>query len=77
MPETKIVNVLTLNSETEAALMEDMLNQEGIPFSIRSFHDSGYDGIFQIQRGWGCIEAPEEYSGRIKAIHRDFIKPEK
>ena len=74
MDDVKIVRVVVLNSETEAAIMEDILNQEGISFSVRTFHDASYDGIFQNQNGWGCIEAPEEYSDRIKSIYLEAVK---
>jgi len=51
--------ILTLNSEIEALGIKDILDSKEIPYIIRSFHDSAYDGLFQNQYGWGVLEADE------------------
>jgi hypothetical protein len=38
---------------------------------MRSYHDTAYDGLFQTQKGWGCINAPESYREEIKEILSD------
>lgn len=67
----KTVKVLVLENETEAGLMESILESEGIPHMVMSYHSSAYDGLFQLQQGWGHIEAPEEYKERILELYRD------
>ncbi len=57
-----------IRNEVEAALMESILENEGIPHFIKSFHDRAYDGIWQFQNGWGRIEAPAQYRSGIKAL---------
>jgi hypothetical protein len=64
------VKVQGLSNAIEAGLMDSVLNERGIPHLIVSFHDSAYDGLFQAQKGWGIIRAPEDFKDEIKAIYR-------
>lgn len=59
------VKILVFNNEFEAKLLDEILNEEKIPHLIRSYHDSAYDGLWQMQSNWGHIEAPEEYREEI------------
>ena len=61
--------ILVLENEIEARLLESILKERGIPHLIRSYYDSAYDGIFQAQKGWGHLEAPEEFEDEIKTIY--------
>jgi len=63
--------IVVLENEFEAKLMETILTERGIPHVIRSYYDSAYDGIFQAQKGWGHIEALEEYADEIKEIQKE------
>ena len=42
--------------------------KRGVPHAIQSYYDSAYDGLFQVSRGWGHVEAPEECQEEIAAI---------
>jgi len=57
--------ILTLENQFEAQRIKDILNNANIPYIIRSYHDSAYDGLFQGQQGWGVLEADEKYEKRI------------
>ncbi len=59
------VKVLLLNNEFEAKLLDEILIEKNIPHLIRSYHDSVYNGLWQMQSSWGHIEAPEEYREEI------------
>jgi len=61
---------IVLENEVEAALMETILQEQGIPHFIMSYRDGVYGGIWQIQKGWGQILAPDEYRNGILAILR-------
>jgi hypothetical protein len=61
--------ILILENEMDAQRLDAILQEENIPHVVRSYHDSVYDGIFQAQRGWGHLEAPEEYADKIKEIY--------
>lgn len=62
------VKILVLNNEIEAKLLSGLLKEKSIPHLIRSYHDSVYDGLFQMQSGWGHLEAPEEFRDEIIKI---------
>jgi hypothetical protein len=57
--------ILVFNNEFEAKLLDEILTDKGIPHIIRSYHDSAYDGLWQMQSSWGHLEAPEEYKDEI------------
>lgn len=58
IPESDFEKIAVLENIIEAQVMAAMLEDEGIPHRIRSFHDTAYDGLFQFQLGWGAIYAP-------------------
>jgi hypothetical protein len=59
------VKILVFNNEFEAKLLDEILTEKEIPHIIRSYHDSAYDGLWQMQSSWGHLEAPEEYREEI------------
>ena len=65
--------ILILENEMEAQRLSSILDEEGIPHVVRSYYDSAYDGIFQSQRGWGHLEAPEKYENTIQSLY-DYMK---
>ena len=68
MEQEPYTKVDILESEIEAQLLDSILNERGIPHHIRSYHDTAYDGIYQVQKGWGEIYAPPSYHEEIKTI---------
>ena len=67
-----VVRIDTLENEVEARLIDAMLNKKGIPHIIRSFYDSALNGIYQLQKGWGYIEAPARFEKEIKRMLNDL-----
>lgn len=63
------VRILVFSNEFEATLLDGLLNENGIPHIIRSYHDSAYDGLWQTRTAWGHIEAPEEYRDEILGLY--------
>jgi hypothetical protein len=59
------IKILVFNNEFEAKLLNEILNEKNIPHIVRSYHDSVYDGLWQMQSSWGHLEAPEEYRDEI------------
>tara|TARA_B100000949_G_C13880156_1_gene284259 strand:- start:113 stop:400 length:288 start_codon:yes stop_codon:yes gene_type:complete len=41
------------------------LEANDIPHTMVSYYDNAYDGLFQTQKGWGHVEAPEEHKRDI------------
>ncbi|MCX5719086.1 MAG: hypothetical protein NT055_03815 [Nitrospirae bacterium] len=68
----KTVKILILNNAIEASLLDGLLKERDIPHVIRSYHDSAYDGLWQIQSGWGQLDAPEEYKDEILMIYNEM-----
>jgi hypothetical protein len=64
----KAVKIAVLENEVQARILESFLKEQGIPHMIRSYHDSAYDGLFQVSKGWGCVEAPENFKSKILEI---------
>ena len=64
----EFVKIASLESLVEAQVLESILTDQHIPYRIRSFHDTAYDGLFQLQRGWGDLYAPASYEAEITEI---------
>ncbi len=62
------IKVATLENAFEADILKDGCEKEHIPVIVRSFHDTAYNGIYILQKGWGVILVPEEYRERAKKI---------
>ena len=66
--------IAVLENEIEANLLESVLVERGIPHLMRSYHDTAYDGLFQTQKGWGIVSAPESCHQEISEILADLRK---
>ena len=74
MSDDRYEKIITLNNEVEARLLESILQECNIPYLLKSYHDSAYDGLWQIQMGWGHVEAPSEYKEEILRLYKDITK---
>jgi hypothetical protein len=66
------VKISVLDNEIEARLLESILIERGTPHMMTSYYDTAYDGLFQTQKGWGHLSAPEEYRDEIMEILNDL-----
>jgi hypothetical protein len=66
------VKVATLDNDIEAQLLHSVLTERDIPHMMRSYHDTAYDGLFQTQKGWGYVSAPETYHEEVLEILSDI-----
>jgi hypothetical protein len=62
------IKVVTLENNHEANLLDEILNQRAIPHHIESYYDTAFDGLYQTQKGWGRLSAPESYHKEIMEI---------
>jgi hypothetical protein len=69
---SKLIKIIDIKNNSEASILEGILKNENIPFIIKSYHDTAYDGIFQTQYGFGFILAPEEYKDIIIQIYHEL-----
>ena len=70
----KLKKIAVLENEIQANLLEELLKERKIPYLIRSYYDSAYDGLFQSIKGWGHIEAPEEYKKDVLILIEQLKK---
>lgn len=66
------VKIVVLDSAVESQLVCSILDDRNIPYFTKSYHDTAYDGLFQVQKGWGEICAPAEYKKEILEIVDDL-----
>jgi hypothetical protein len=62
------IKIAVLEDQFEAQLLSSILTERDIPHSLRSYHDTAYDGLFQVSKGWGAIYSPESYKTEITEI---------
>jgi hypothetical protein len=70
----EFVKIAVLDYAIQAQLLEIVLTDRNIPHYIRSYYDNAYGGLFQFQKGWGHVEAPEAYKQEILDILKELNK---
>jgi len=68
----KFIRITKLENAIEAQLIQSILDQHQIPHRIRSYYDTAYDGLFQMQKGWGELTAPAHFEQEILDIVEDI-----
>jgi len=68
----RLKTIAVLDNAVEAHVLEAILNAQGVPHVMKSYHDSAYDGLFQAPRGWGHVEAPEKHEPEVLDILKDL-----
>ena len=70
-PEPQFIKIAVLENAIEAQLIGSILGQRDIPHRLRSYYDTAYDGLFQLQKGWGKLYAPQSYKQEILQVIAD------
>ena len=68
----ELIRIAGIEDELQAQLVEEVLQERGIPHVLRTYRDSAYDGLFQSQTAWGHVEAPAEFREQILGIIEDL-----
>jgi hypothetical protein len=50
----------TVENRFEGDRIVHALNEASIPFVIKSFLDTAYNGLYVPQKGWGAVMVPDE-----------------
>jgi hypothetical protein len=70
----------TVENRFEGDRISQALQEAGIPFFIKSFLDTAYDGLYIPQKGWGVVMVPEknreEAKRLISEVKNIFVKEE-
>ena len=64
-PAPLFIKIAVLENAIEAQLLSSVLTQYEILHRLRSYHDTAYDGLFQLQKGWGVIYGPHEFQEQV------------
>jgi fructose-bisphosphate aldolase class II len=70
--KSQLVKIAVLENSIEAQLIESVLDQREIPHRLRSYYDTAYDGLFQMQKGWGKLYASPSDKQEILQIIEDI-----
>ena len=68
-----------IENRCEGDRISQALNEARIPFMIKSFLDTAYDGLYLPQKGWGAVMVPEEFgeeAGRVISEVKRIFKEE-
>ena len=69
--EPQFIKIAVLENAIEAQLIGSILGQRDIPHRLRSYYDTAYDALFQLQKGWGKLYAPQSYKQEILQVIED------
>jgi len=69
--ESQLVKIAVLENAIEAQLIGSILDQRGILHRLQSYYDTAYDGLFQMQKGWGKLYASQSRRQEILQIIED------
>ena len=74
------MKVGTVENRFEGDRISQALQEGGIPFFIKSFLDTAYDGLYIPQKGWGVVMVSknnrEEAERLIAEVKKTFVKEE-
>jgi hypothetical protein len=57
-----------VESRFEGDRVSQALDEAGIPFLIKSFLDTAYDGLYIPQKGWGAVMVPENFKEEAEEV---------
>ncbi len=62
------VHAGTINNRFEGDRISQALEEAGIPYMVKSFLDTAYDGLYIPQKGWGKVLVPEGWREKAEGI---------
>ncbi len=69
--DSQLVKIAVLENAIEAQLIGSILDQRGIIHRLRSYYDTAYDGLFQMQKGWGKLYASQSHRQEVLRVIED------
>jgi len=70
-----------VENQFEGDRVSQTLKEAEIPFLIKSFLDTAYDGLYVPQKGWGAVMVPERFREEaermISEVKKSFQREEK
>lgn len=68
MERNKQINIHTIESIFEMDMIKGALDAEGISYTIKEHHDTAYDGLFILQKGYASLFVHEDDKNRTLDI---------
>ena len=65
---SEFIKVAGLENRFIADLVISALENEKIPYIIRTYKDTAYDGLFEMQQGWGALLIPQKFVDQASEI---------
>ncbi len=69
----KWIKLITLDNRFQADLLTDALERNNIPFLVREYKDTAYDGLFVSQKGWGTVMVDAARQEEAKTITEELF----
>lgn len=66
--------IAILENIFEGQMMEQILRDQQIPHDIRPYRDEVYGNLYEMNKGWGAIQAPASYKEQILELLRELRK---
>ncbi len=63
-----------VDTRFEGDRVAQALKDAEVPFLIKSFYDTAYDGLYILQKGWGAVLVPEEFREQTEQVMVDIKK---
>lgn len=63
-----------MENRFEGDRISQVLREAEIPFIIRSFLDTAYDGLYIPQKGWGMVMVPEDWLSEAERMIEEVKK---
>ncbi len=65
---TRWVKAGVVENRFEGDRVSQTLREAEIPFLIKSFLDTAYNGLYVPQKGWGAVMVPEKFGEEAERI---------
>ena len=63
-----------VESRFEGDRVSQALEEAEIPFLIKSFLDTAYDGLYLPQKGWGAVMVPKKFREEAERVISEVKK---
>lgn len=67
------IKLITLDNQFQADLLTDALGKRDIPFLVREYKDTAYDGLFVTQKGWGTLMVDAANLEEAKGVTKELL----
>ena len=67
------IKLITLDNRFQADLLTDALGKREIPFLVREYKDTAYDGLFVTQKGWGTLMVDSDSLEEAQTITKELF----